>query len=193
MKMKIGKLGKRMVLKIIIAVAIAFAVGLLLYNLRCTLWHYLYVRPWIADSARQTMRMRVRLLCETDHEALLEACRELSRRAGRGDLKPGKYNIRRDRHPLASRFPQPILDLVPSYVSVSENDSRQVMLEMLGGLGHFGVLAYTEDYKKPYPTYSYGDKKLIPGLWYYDDGYQGHPEYEKRIEALMKKGNEKAK
>ncbi len=186
------KVSKRTVLKIIIAVAAAFAVGVLLYQLRWTLWHYLYVRPWIADSARQTMRMRVRLLCETDHEALLEACRELSRRAGRGDLRPGrKYGIRRDRHPVASRFPQPILVLVPSYVSISENDSGRVMLEMLGGLGHFGVLAYTEDYKKPYRTYSYGDKKLIPGLWYYDDGYQGHPEYEKRIEALMQKGKMK--
>jgi len=181
------KRGNRMVLKIIIAVAIAFAVGVLLYNLRWTLWHYLYVCPWISDSVRQTERMRVRLLCETDHEALLEACRELSRRARRGDLKPGEYNIRRDRHPLASRFPQPILDLEPSYVFISENDIRRVMLEMLGGLGHFGVQAYTEDYEKPYPTYPYGDKELIPGLWYYDDGYHDNPEYDKKIEALLQK------
>ena len=185
MKMKIDK---RMVLKIIFALVIAFAAGVLLYNLRWTLWHYLYVRPWVADSARQTMRMRVRLLCETDHEVLLEACRELSRWAARGDLKPGRYNVRRDRHPKASQFPQPILDLAPSYVYVDENDSNRVMVAMHGGLDHFGVEAYTEDYKKPYPTYQYGDKELIPGLWYYDDGYIGHPEYEKRIEALMQKG-----
>ncbi len=135
------KVSKRTVLKIIIAVAAAFAVGVLLYQLRWTLWHYLYVRPWIADSARQTMRMRVRLLCETDHEALLEACNELSKRAKRGDLRPGEYNIRRDRHPVASRFPQPILDLAPSYVYIDENDSGRVMVEMYGGLYHFGVEA----------------------------------------------------
>jgi hypothetical protein len=178
MKMKIGK---RMVLKIIIAVVIAFAVGYPLYGL-----YALYTSMIVVN--KDVQQKQVRLLCETDHKVLLEACRELSRRAKRGDLRPGQYNIRRDRHPLASRFPQPILDLVPSYVFISENDSRRVMLEMLGGLGHFGVQAYTEDYKKPYPTYLYGDKELIPGLWYYDDGYRGHPEYEKRIEALMKKG-----
>ena len=178
-----------MVLKIIIAVAIAFAVGVLLYNLRWTLWHYLYVCPWISDSVRQTERMRVRLLCETDHEVLLEACNELSRRAKRGNLKPGKYNVRRDRHPEASRFPQPILNLAPSCVYIDENDSGRVMLEMMGGLVHFGVEAYTEDYQKPsFAGFKFGDKELIPRLWYYDDGYRGHPEYEERIKALMQTG-----
>jgi hypothetical protein len=182
--------GKRMVLKIIIAVAVAFAIGILLYCLRWTLWLCLYAYPWIADSARQTRRMRVRLLCEVDHGVLLEACNELSRRAGRGDLKPGRYNVRRDRHPEASRFPQPILDLAPSYVYIDENDSGRVMLEMMGGLDHFGVEAYTEDYQKP-SFAEFPDKELIPRLWYYDDGYRGHPEYNKRIEKLMQRGKMK--
>jgi len=183
-----------MVLKIIIAVAIAFAIGLLLYNLRWTLWHYLYVRPWIADSVQQTDRMRVRLLCETDHEILLEACNELSRQAKRGELKPGRYNVRRDRYPQVSRFPQPIRALAPSCVYIGENDSGRVVLEMLGGLGHFGVQAYTEDYKKlPVAGFTFGDRELIPRLWYYDDGYIGHPEYDKRIEQLIQKGKAKRK
>lgn len=38
-------------------------------------------------------RMRVRLLCKTDHRALLEACRELSRRASIGELRTGPYRV----------------------------------------------------------------------------------------------------
>jgi hypothetical protein len=182
------KRGKRMVLKIIIAVMTAFAVGVTLYSLHATRWHYLYVRPWIAGSLRQTDRMRVRLLCETDHEILLMACNELSRRVERGDLKPGKYNVRRD--PEASRFPQPILDLAPSSVYIDENNSGRVRLEMMGGLVHFGIEAHTEDYQMP-SFGKFGDKELIPRLWYYDDGYIGHPEYEKRIEKLMQRGKMK--
>ena len=179
------KIGKRTVLKIIIAVAIAFAFGSALY----ILYHILlpmYLRGFVWIAARDARQRQVRLLCKSDHKALLEACRELSRRCSRGDLKPGRYYMGYDRHPEASRFPKQILDLAPSYVYIDENDSGRVMVEMLGGLGHFGVLAYTEDYIKP--SYSeYGDKELIPGLWYYDDGYRGHPEYEKRIEALLRK------
>jgi hypothetical protein len=144
-------------------------------------------------AVKEAEQRQVRLLCKTDHQILLEACRELSRRVSVGDLKPGKYYIGYDQDPKASSFPQPILNLSPSYVYIDENNSSRVMVEMLGGLGHFGVQAYTEDYKKPYPTYQYGDKELIPGLWYYDDGYIGHPEFEKRIEALMQKGNEKTR
>jgi hypothetical protein len=128
-----------MVPKIIIAVAITFGVGVLLYSLGWTLWHYRYALPWIADS---TDPLRVHLLCETDHEVLLQACNELSRRAKRGELKPGTYNVRRDHHPQVRRFPQPIRDLVPGYVYIDENDSGRVMLAMQGGLDHFGVQAY---------------------------------------------------
>jgi hypothetical protein len=180
MKMKSRK---KMVFKIVfIVLAIIFAASFVL-----PIAYSPWLPIWFCVMAHQEERMRVRLLCKTDHEVLLEACRELSKRVGRGDLKPGRYNVRRDRHPMASQFPQPILQLAPSYVYIDENDSGRVMMEMLGGLDHFGVEAYTEDYKKPYPTYQYGDKELIPGLWYYDDGYRGHPEYDKRIEALLQK------
>ena len=135
---------------------------------------------------------KVHLLCKTDHQALLEACNKLSEQVAKGNLKPGEYGVRIGPDPEVSKFPRPILDLSPSYVYIDENDSGRVLIEMLGGLiGHFGVLAYTEDYKKPYRTYSYGDKELIPGLWYYDDGYRDNPEYEKIIEALTQKGKMK--
>jgi hypothetical protein len=92
-----------------------------------------------------------------------------------------------DHHPETSRFPEPIQNLAPSYVYIDEDDCGRVMVEMVGGLGHFGVLAYTEDYEKP--SYSeYGDKELIPGLWYYDDAYEDNPTYQKKIDKLIQKG-----
>jgi len=149
---------------------------------------YLLIHGFVSSGVKRAQQMQVRLLCNTDHQALLEACRELSRRAGRGDLKPGRYNVRSDRHPKVSQFPKAILDLEPSYVYIDENDSGRVMVAMHGGLVHFGVEAYTEDYKKPsFVGFKFGDKELIPGLWYYDDGYDHNPLlYDKRIEELIK-------
>jgi len=134
----------------------------------------------------RTQRLRVRLLYETDHEALLSACRELSKKRAAGILKPQSYNVLFDPHPEAAKFPRAILDLEPNYVFI-DYDGR-IMVEMMGGLDHFGVYAYPEGYKKPSPAEKLGDKKLIDGLWYYDDGYLVQPEdYEKRIEALRPK------
>jgi hypothetical protein len=175
------KVSKKIVLLVMIAVAAAFALSFAL-PISLSPWNRLFIYVAI----RQANQMQVRLLCETDHQALLAACNELSRQAARGDLKPGRYNVRRDRHPEARRFPQPILDLAPSCVYIDENDSGRVMLEMMGGLGHFGVEAYTEDYQKPSFT-EFGDKELIPRLWYYDDGYEENPGWGKRIDALLHK------
>jgi len=151
-------------------------------------WHFVpvpnvFARGFMGFMYILVQRKRVHLLYKTDHQVLLDACRELSRRAAAGDLKYGKYDVRSDSHP-----PQLILDLGPNHVFI-RYDGR-VMLEMMGGLDHFGVYAYPEDYKKP-PVIGFklGDKKLIDGLWYYDDGYRVRPEdYDKRIEALRPKG-----
>ena len=143
---------------------------------------------FILGGAWYAERARVRLLCETDHQVLLEACRELSGRAATGELKPGRYRVFIDTDPEASTFPKPILDLGPSYVYIDEYISGRLMLEMLGGLGHLGVEAYTEDFNEPWPDFNYGDKELIPSLWYYDDAYEDNPDYaKKKIEALLQK------
>jgi len=178
------KRSKKIVLIIVIALIITFAISLVLpaaYS------------PWLPGGllfmTLQSNRTRVRLLCKTDYLTLLESCRELSKHAARGDLKPGRYQVRgSSRDPKSSNFPKPILDLAPSYVYIDENDSGRVMVEMLGGLGHFGIIAYTEDYKKPFPNFKYGDRELFPGLWYYDDNYERNPKFDKRIDAIMQKG-----
>jgi hypothetical protein len=65
---------------------------------------------------------------------------------------------------------------------------------MLGGLDHFGVYAYPLDYEKqPHASKELGHKKLLDGLWYYDDGYhhcanqEEFEEYDKYIESLRPK------
>ena len=172
---------RRIVIIAVILLAVTVIVGYMVGD-------YLLVRGFVFFGVRDAQRKRVSLLYETDHQALLKACKELSKMVAKGELKPGEYYLRgSQRHPAALRFPKPILDLAPNYVYIDENDSGRVMLEMHGGFDHFGVEAYAEGYEKP--SYSeYRDKELIPGLWYYDEGYRENPEYEKVIEALRPVG-----
>lgn len=174
------RLKKALVIAAVIILAVVIFVGYMVGD-------YLIIHGPVFFGIRDAQRKQVSLLYKTDHQALLKACRELSRRVAAEDLKSGTYRIRTDRDPAISQFPQPILDLKPNYVYIDENDSGRVMLEMHGGFAHFGVLAYTEDYKKPSWS-EYGDKELIPGLWYYDDGYNENPKYDKTIETLRPKG-----
>jgi len=137
----------------------------------------------------RAQRIRIRLLYRTDHESLLVACRELSKKKADGVLESRMYNVLFDPHPESSKFPAAILELEPNYVFI-DNDGR-IMVEMLGGLDHFGINAYPEDYKKSSDAEKLGDKKLLDGLWYYDDGYLAHPDdYDKQIESLRPKSGQ---
>jgi hypothetical protein len=173
---------RRKILKrIVIAVAIAVFVGPAL----CILYHFLlplYIRGFVFFAFKEALQRKVRLLSETDHQALLEDCRELSRQVGRPDL-PLRYFIRIHPDPEISRFPQLILDLEPTYVQLY-SDGR-VEVELIGATHHCGVVAYPEDYKKPSDSFSYGDRKVVDGLWYYEDDY--NEALDKRIEELMQK------
>jgi hypothetical protein len=171
---------------LIIGIAIILVIGSVVYFV----WQFWDVALVIRTMSRNKQQGQVRLLCKTDHQALLDACRELSRRVARGDLKSGRYNVCHDPHPDVAGFPQPILDLGPSSVVIG--DDGGVMLAMMGGLDHYGVYAYPDDYKKPtFVGSKLGDKELIPGLWYYDDGYEINSRYHKKIDALIQKGKMK--
>ncbi len=103
------------------------------------------------------------LLHHTDHQALLAACRLVMREGYRG-----KYKITwPDKHPDAEKLPKEILTLGPTYVRVL--DDKRVRIEMWGGMSHFGVVAYAEDFKEPYEGFKGGNKELIDGLWFYSD------------------------
>jgi hypothetical protein len=155
----------------------------------CSLYLINYKIPWHFIQKR-----RVLLLCNTDHQALLKAGREILSKIPKDRLNPhsdggidsGGFNV-----PKGIQIPQAIKDLKSSYVVRYEvNDSYlsiYLSLEMHGGMDHFGVKIYPEDFKKPRDYFEYGDRELLPGLWYYDDGYLNNPEYDKRIDELIEK------
>lgn len=130
-------------------------------------------------------RRRERVLCKADHETVLGACRELSSRALRGEVKPGTYMVRFSPDPEVSEFPEAIRSLNPAFVDVSETGA--VRLEMGSKWGSFGLYACPEGYGKP-PQASYGHRKLLEGLWYYDDNYRSASpsDYDAKIEAILR-------
>ena len=176
--------GKKIALKIVIGSIIAFAVCAVSIVL-IVLFFYLKAFRHIAVEGKKAQQRQERLLCETDHQALLEACRELSGRVTAGDLKPAHYRVRMNPHAEASQFPQHILDLEPTYVEI-ESDGR-IRMELCGGFIHFGVIAYPEDFRRQGGSW-HREIQLIPGLWYYDDDYIEDSEYKKIIDALIQKG-----
>ncbi len=93
--------------------------------------------------------LRAHLLSQTqtDHLTLLAACRELSQQAQEAEMC-GVYQVRfNGGNEVVSEFPKPILDLKPSYVVIRPDAS--IMIEMVGGLVHFGVRAYPEGFIEP--------------------------------------------
>ena len=148
----------------------------------------LVLGPHLLKLRKEIRQRHTRLLCETDYKTLLDACRELSTRVKTGDLKSGHYNVRLEPDPESLRFPQAILDLEPTYIDIGRDGS--VRVELYGGFGHFGVDAYPEDFGKPLSGH-YGDRKLIEGLWYYDDAYYGNPDYDKTIDKIIERHRKK--
>ena len=153
----------------------------------------------VKEEHRHAHLRRVLLLCETDHQALLKAGREILSQIPKDRLR---MNPRPDgiRHlgdlkfalPKEVQIPQAIQDLKPHVCLISYDG--YLTLEMQGVLvdhiqremSHFGVNIYPEDYKEPERNFKYGDRELLPGLWYYDEGYHyGPEEYDKRIEELI--------
>lgn len=146
---------------------------------------FLYLEPirTIRKLGTEATDRQIRLLCETDYQVLLDACRELAEDVGKGELKPGLYHARANPDPEVSRFPEVIVHL--NCTSVEINADGRITIELAGGFDHFGVIAYPSDYMYD-PHLSYGDRSLIPGLWYYDDEYAHNPEYDEKIDALIR-------
>ena len=153
---------------------------------------YIFMMGFVFFGVRESHQMRVRLLCQTDHKALLESCREILKQSVREELKSGQYSVRMDPSPEVLYFPKPILELDPAYIYIDENDKGCIVLAMAGGLDHFGLIAYSEDYKPSQSDFQYGDRELIPDLWYYDEGYseysKGPSKYDEIIDSVIKTG-----
>jgi hypothetical protein len=141
---------------------------------------------------RQAQQRRVLLLCDTDHRALLKAGREILNQAPKDRMNPQPDGIRVLGDigvPSGVEIPRAIQDLKPHVCLISLDG--YLTLEMHGGMDHFGVRIYPEDYKEPDRYFKYGDRELLPGLWYYDDGYIHNLEYDKRIDELIEKHKKK--
>jgi len=135
---------------------------------------------------RQAQRRRVLLLCDTDHQALLKAGREILNQIPKDRLNPRPDGIRHLGDigvPNGVQIPRAIQDLKPCGCLISLDG--YLTLEMHGGMDHFGVRIYPVDYKEPERNFKYDNRELLPGLWYYDDGYYYNPEYDKRISKLI--------
>jgi hypothetical protein len=143
------------------------------------------VGGWICYKLEPEIRMvygirqaRRRLLCQTDHQLLLEACRRLPERS-EGGLYARDFPTAQE----WARLPEVIRALRPRHVAWGRDGV--VKIEMSIGLSPLGVYAYPEDFEPP-SDYKLGDRKLLDGLWYYDDAYYW-PEFDKTVEAMLRK------
>lgn len=168
--------------KIIILAVIVILVTCLFFYWLLILWPIkMATTPDLAQIAK---RQQI-LLYETDWAELLAGCRKVMREASEGKWEYKQYVVGTRRpDPDSGRFPPVLLRLNPTYIWIEENT---IVVEMLGGMGHFGVQAYKENFQSPLADIPLGDKELIPGLWYYDDGYLEDPNYDQYIESLRPK------
>lgn len=136
----------------------------------------------------------VHMLCETDYQALLNACRELSQRVAAGHLERKPYRlrsplpwlVRATPAPEAASFPEAILDLDPAVVEVDPYGLVRVLLQVYPDQG---LLAYPENYR----GYDHpGDVELIPGLWFTDGNYRAdlRSEFTKHVDELIQRGRD---
>ena len=130
------------------------------------------------------MHVREQLLCRTDHKALLAACQELSARVADGKLETNVYMFGFWPDAEVRQFPQAIRALRPAFVTLGSDGT--VRIEMNDKWWSLGVRAYPQGYEKRFPTYRFGDHKLLDDLWYYDDNYLHDPNYAREIEAILK-------
>jgi hypothetical protein len=142
------------------------------------------------SSKNLAQHRRVLLLYHTDHEALLKAGREILRR---GPKDPGNYRHRGPIHilgfpvPRGVRIPKVVRKLRPHATLINFNG--YVVVQMEEGIIGFGVKIYPEGYNKaPNRYFGYGNRELLPGLWYFDGKYDQIPGYGKKIDEIIKTG-----
>ncbi|MHC4144622.1 MAG: hypothetical protein ACYSWW_01480 [Planctomycetota bacterium] len=168
---------------ILAMLAIALIVGYVVLRSR------LSVRTFRGSPQNAAQQRRVLLLYHTDHEALLKAGREILRQ---GPKDPMNYRCYGPQHiegfpvPRGVRIPKVIRKLRPHASLINRNG--YVVLQMQGGRADFGVRIYPEGFKGRRYFFTSGNRKLLPGLEYYDYKYDLIPEYDKRIDQVMQTG-----
>ncbi len=164
----------------LVIVSITLIIGLLLLRGRFSL----------SDTPEQrAQQRRILLLYQTDHEALLKAGREVLRQGPKDPMNIEYYGII-----YLGGFPVPKGVRIPRIIrnlrtyDTRINFSGYLFLEMEGGLTGFGLRIYPEGFTAPNRYFDYGNKELLPGLWYYDDKYYHIPGYDKTIDRVIQTG-----
>lgn len=150
-----------------------------------------FIMSFVMDlMIRQSQRRRIVLLCETDHQALLKAGREILSQLPEDYLNTGGKRVAGILPiPKGVPIPKTIQNLRPHGVFVDYDG--YLIIEMHGGMDHFGVRIYPEGYKEPEWHSKYVDRELLSGLWYYDEGYDHNPAYDRWIDTLIEENKHK--
>jgi hypothetical protein len=140
--------------------------------------------PMIFQSVRDG-RLRMRLLCKTDHVALRFAGGELLRETGQESVTSHGHVLHGSSRRLdVSQSPLAIRRLSPRGIRIEED---RLYIDFGGRTHNFGVIIYPADFNEPYPEYRGGDRKLVEGMWYYDDEYNTDPTHDEWVEARLRK------
>lgn len=175
---------KKIAYRIIIVILVVTLVCILVFQ-RCGPFSRTFKPP----GMNQAQQRRILLLYHTDHEALLKAGRQILSQGPKDTMNYRYYGIiylGGFPVPRGVRIPKVIRDLRTYATRI--NFTGYLFLEMQGGVTGFGVRIYPEGFKAPSRYFSYGDRELLPGLWYYDYGYRHNPQYDKRIESVIQNG-----
>ena len=152
----------------------------------------LFVYLFYAFSGDPVFRGRKELLQQTDYHALLKAGRELISEIKLRDsvsnydrLKSNDVYIPKD-----VNIPETLYTLrrkLSGYgglITIYHNSCLRILFTKRE-TGIFGVIIFSDGFKGSEWSDIYGDKMLIPGLWYFDSEFS--PEYDKKIENMIKK------
>lgn len=134
-------------------------------------WPITSILVAVHQDVRQSKLERVQLLFQTDHLALLAACRKvmlnrtnfITDTSWHGTEDSAESYI----DPEAPKLPAAITNLCPSYIIARDSE---LSLELHGGFDHYGVIALSEQASSSRTNDFSGPFELIPGLWYYDEG-----------------------
>jgi len=134
-------------------------------------WPYVSVGIAVWSDVHRSNRARVQLLYRTDHVALLAACRAVMTNRHKFARDPKWHGADDPQQsfidPRDTKVPAVIVGLKPRDIIASDG---KLELELHGGFDHYGVIALSEQAARTETNGFSGPFRLIPGLWYYDEG-----------------------
>jgi len=132
---------------------------------------------------------RKKILHETDYQKLLEAGREILSKAEIDKVIDNEYT--RYKLPGDIKIPKIVrrLKLIGSPFLSLADGYLALFIDISNRSSYVQVIIYPEDFNEPYEYFYFGDKELLPGLWYNDEEYHYDPNgYDKIVQSIMNTG-----